>query len=79
MKVGGRFLALKGPDAPREQQEAARAVTVLGAQFGESRVVTLPNPATEGGTSERHILVVDKLRVTPQKYPRPNAKKATPL
>lgn len=79
VKVGGRFLALKGPDAPREKEEAARAVKTLGGRFGEGVAVTLPNPAAEGGTSERHILVVEKTVATPKKFPRPNAKKASPL
>ncbi len=79
VKVGGRFLALKGPDAPREKEEAARAVKTLGGRFAEEVAVTLPNPAAEGGTSERHILVVEKTTVTPPKFPRPNAKKAAPL
>lgn len=79
VNVGGRFLALKGPDAPREKEEAARAVKTLGGRFGEGLTVNLPNPAEEGGTSERHILVVEKTVATPKKFPRPNAKKATPL
>ena len=74
LKTGGRFLALKGPDAAREQAEAAAAVKALGGRFGEGRVLTLPEP--EGGESERHILRVDKMAPTPKKYPRPNAKKA---
>ncbi len=79
VKVGGRFLALKGPDAPRECEEAARAVQKLGGRFGKGLSVDLPNPAAEGGTSERHIVVVEKIAATSPKYPRPNAKKATPL
>ncbi len=79
VKKGGRFLALKGPDAPRECEEAARAVKMLGGRFGKGLSVTLPNPTTEGGTSERHIVVVEKVAATPTKYPRPNAKKAAPL
>lgn len=39
VKVGGRFLALKGPDAPREKEEAARAVKTLGGRFGEGVAV----------------------------------------
>ena len=79
VKAGGHFLALKGPDAPREQEEATRAVKLLGGRFETDHTILLPNPAEEGGTSERHILVVKKLSDTPQKYPRPNAKKAAPL
>ncbi len=79
VKVGGRFLALKGPDAPREQQEAARAVQKLGGRFAAGRTVALPDPTSEGGTAERHILVIEKTAATPSKFPRPNAKKAAPL
>ena len=79
VKVGGRFLALKGPDGAREQAEARGAVKTLGGRFAEGRVVCLPNPPEEGGTSERRLLVVEKIAPTPKKYPRPNAKKAMPL
>ena len=79
VKVGGRFLALKGPDGEREQTEAAAAVRVLGGRFGEGRQVTIPNPAPEGGVSRRNILVVEKVAATPKKSPRPNVKKAAPL
>lgn len=79
VKVGGRFLALKGPDGAREQEEAAAAVRTLGGRFAEGRTVRLPNPSNEGGESERRILVVEKIAATPKKYPRPNVKKAPPL
>ena len=79
VKVGGRFLALKGPDGAREQAEATGAVKTLGGRFAEGRVVRLPNPPEEGGTSERRLLVVEKIAPTPKKYPRPNAKKAASL
>jgi len=79
LKVGGRFLALKGPDAPREKDEAAHAVQALGGRFIEGRTASLPNPTAEGGCSERHILVVEKTVATPKKFPRPNAKKAAAL
>ncbi len=79
VKKGGRFLALKGPDAPRECEEAARAVQVLGGRFADGMSVTLPNPVAEGGVSERHIVVIEKIAPTPPKYPRPNVKKAAPL
>lgn len=79
VKVGGRFVALKGPDGAREQAEAAAAVRTLGGRFTEGLTVHLPNPSDEGGESERRMLVVEKIAATPKKYPRPNVKKAPPL
>lgn len=79
VKVGGRFVALKGPDGAREAESAATAVKVLGGRFGEGLAVTLPNPETEGGVSERRLLLVEKVSHTPKAYPRRSVKKAPPI
>lgn len=79
VKVGGRFIAMKGPDGDREQQEAARAVQTLGGRFAAAHAVQLPAPEEEGGVSERRLIVVEKAVSTPKRYPRPNAKKAVPI
>lgn len=79
VRVGGRFIAMKGPDGDREQQEAQHAVAALGGRFLEGRRVQLPAPAEEGGVSERRLLVAEKVVSTPKRFPRPNAKKAAPL
>ncbi len=70
VKVGGRFIALKGPDSEREQEAAAKAVTLLGGEVAQSRTAHL----TVGEeTMERRLVRIDKCRPTPSKYPRPSA------
>ncbi len=64
-RLGGRFLAQKGPDAEREVAEAARALELLGGVVREVKEVALPRQR------ERRVLViVDKLAPTPAEYPR---------
>lgn len=75
VKVGGRFIALKGPDGEREQEAAARAVSLLGGKVTSRTALTLPPQAEEGmEPMERLLLQVDKVRPTPPAYPRPSAK-----
>lgn len=75
VKVGGRFIALKGPDAGREQEEAARAVSLLGGKVTAADTLTLPATAEAGvEPMERRLLRIDKVRPTPPAYPRQSAK-----
>lgn len=75
VKVGGRFLALKGPDGDREQDAAARAVSILGGKFVGASTLTLPATPQEGvEPMERRLVKVEKVSPTPPKYPRPPAK-----
>lgn len=75
VKVGGRFIALKGPDAGREQEEAARAVPLLGGKVISAATLTLPAQPEEGvEPMERRILRIDKIHSTPPAYPRASAK-----
>ncbi len=75
VKVGGRFIALKGPDGEREQEAAARAVSLLGGQTASQTVYTLPaQPETGIEPMMRQIIRIDKVRPTPPKYPRHGSK-----
>ncbi len=75
VKVGGRFIALKGPDGEREQEAAARAVSLLGGKVTAATSLTLPAQPVEGlEPMERLLLHIDKVRPTPPTYPRPSAK-----
>lgn len=65
LKVGGRFLALKGPLAGEELKNAKRAISILGGEVEEVREVKIP--FTE---LEHKIIIVKKVRQTPIKYPR---------
>lgn len=75
VKVGGRFIAMKGPDAVREQEEAAHAIAVLGGAVTAADTVTLPAVPVDGvEPMRRHLLCIDKRSHTPPSYPRPSAK-----
>lgn len=65
VKVGGKMVAMKGPDIQGEMQGAARAVSILGG--GEAQLETLALPYDFG---ERTIVWYPKVRKTPAKYPR---------
>lgn len=65
-RVGGRFIAMKGPSAYDEIEEARRAAKLLGGGEVESVAWTLP-----GADQERRILVsIPKTGSTPRDYPR---------
>ncbi len=65
VKVGGRLIALKGPDAKTEAEEAKKAVSLLGGKIVEVLPVQVPF------TDLHHTLViVEKQKHTPKQYPR---------
>lgn len=73
VKVGGVFLAMKGPDGPEEANVAAPAVKLLGGKIREIRSVTLP-PLGGEPAGRRCVVVVEKLAPTPERFPRQSAK-----
>ena len=65
LKVGGYFLALKGPLADKELSDAKKAIHVLGGEVADVFSAKIP------GTDLNHkIIIVKKVRHTPQQYPR---------
>lgn len=69
VKPGGVFAALKGPTAAEENDEAARAVSILGGKLRPLIQVNIPD------TDLSHVLaVVEKVSPTPDKYPRGGGK-----
>ena len=74
VKVGGRFIAMKGPDGGAELQAAEKACRLLGAKCGEMRQIWLPNRPQAADVSERRLIVLEKVSPTPVKYPRQSAK-----
>lgn len=65
VKVGGSFLALKGPAVAEELEEAKKAVSLLGGKL--ERVFEYDLPDTQ---LKHNIVVIRKLSHTPAKYPR---------
>ncbi len=71
LKVGGYFLALKGPLADSELKDATDAIKVLGGEVCD--IFTADIPYTD---LSHKIIIVKKVRHTPSALPR-KGKKAT--
>lgn len=65
LKTGGRFLALKGPLADEELENAKRAVHILGGEVEKVEKVKIPY-----SDLSHKIIIVKKVRQTPLQYPR---------
>jgi len=65
VKVGGLFVAYKGPRAEQEVLEAERALPLLGGNVLELRKIQLP-----GVEGERLLVFIKKEKETPERYPR---------
>lgn len=68
VKVGGWFIAMKGPEADAEAKTAANALKKLGGQYAETRQFTLPD------SSARGLVLCRKISQTPTVYPRNGGK-----
>lgn len=62
VKTGGSFAALKGPG--EDYKSAGSAIKVLGGEISEAFEYTLP------GGDKRTLIIVGKVKETPEKYPR---------
>lgn len=73
VKLGGKFLALKGAMAQEEADEAKAAIKALGGEIKE----IFEYPVLD---AVHRIVVIEKVRYTPRQYPRAFAKiKQRPL
>lgn len=68
VKVGGMFISMKGPDGIQEFEKSQNAITILGGKIKEIKKLKLPNK------EERTIIMIEKIKNTPQKYPRRGVK-----
>ena len=64
VKIGGRFIAMKGKDAECELANAENAITQLGGKL------TAKHDFILGSAGERSIIEIEKISPTPDKYPR---------
>lgn len=62
VKVGGAFIAMKGPN--ENYKDAYTAYKTMGGEIAEVKDYTLPND------EKRQIIVINKVKETPSKYPR---------
>ena len=64
VKVGGKFVALKGSSGLEELKDAENAIKILGGKVETATQYTLPNG------DGRVLVVIKKVAPTPEKYPR---------
>ena len=65
VKVGGHFLAMKGPDSGEEIQRALSAIETLGGRVERRYDYQIPH------TNVTHcVILIEKTAHTPNKYPR---------
>jgi 16S rRNA (guanine527-N7)-methyltransferase len=75
VKVGGYFLPMKSVESDEEIASAARAIEILGGKLADVKDYAVP------GTNVKHrLVVIEKVKASPAKYPRAFAKiKKAPL
>ena len=74
-KVGGFFIAMKGPEIKEEIAGAERAIKLLGGSIEEQKDVSLPF-----SDIKHTLIVIKKIKSTSTKYPRnPGTPKKNPL
>ncbi|MDP4133054.1 MAG: 16S rRNA (guanine(527)-N(7))-methyltransferase RsmG [Bacillota bacterium] len=64
VKVGGTFIALKGPKPEEEIDRAQKAISLLGGEFEEKIPIILPDGIAHS------LIIIRKLRQAPANYPR---------
>lgn len=69
VKVGGHFIAMKGPDIEEELKLSENAIKLLGGNVVETKIITLPQ-----SDIVHSLIVIEKIRQTSQKYPRGGGK-----
>lgn len=67
LKVGGYAISMKGRLAPEELSEGSRAAEALGARVAEIIRVPMLQEISE---RERNLVILQKTRETPPRYPR---------
>lgn len=75
VKVGGYFIAMKGPDVDIELKESENAIKLLGGKILDKIKIKLPL-----SDITHTLIVIEKIKKTPTKYPRKAGKpKKKPL
>ncbi len=63
--IGGRFIAQKKGETDPEISQASQVISLLGGHLREIRRLDM-----EEFSDNRHLIIIDKVSPTPQKYPR---------
>lgn len=69
VKVGGYFIAMKGPNYKDELKESKGAINILGGVLDQ--VIEYELPLSLG---ERSLIIIKKIKVTPHRFPRSGGK-----
>ncbi|MDQ0284923.1 16S rRNA (guanine527-N7)-methyltransferase [Desulfofundulus luciae] len=65
LKMGGHFIALKGPAVQEELPASSNALNVLGGNLKVVKTIFLPLTG-----DERKLVLIEKTEPTPEKFPR---------
>lgn len=71
VKCGGYFVSYKSGKVQEEVEQAEKAIKILGGKMKDTVYFQLP-----GSDIERSLVVIEKVKATPERYPR---KAGTPL
>lgn len=71
VKKAGYFIAMKGSEYKEEVKEAKNAIDILGGKIVDIKEIRLP------GEILHSLIIVEKIRETPKKYPRAGGKPKT--
>lgn len=75
VKKGGKFLALKAAKSEEEVIESKKSIAILGGKLVEEVEIILPF-----NEDKRYVVVIEKKKETPKKYPRkPGTPNKSPL
>ena len=64
VRVGGKVICMKGPSYEQEIEESRNAINILGGKIDEVISFNIDDKL------ERNIIVIEKVKTTPKKYPR---------
>ena len=67
VKVGGMAVCMKGPNYINELNEAKKAIEILGGKFEKIETFNIDD-------SERNIIIIKKVKKTPENFPRGQGK-----
>lgn len=65
LRIGGRFLAMKGKEVREEIETARETIVLLGGGLKEVTEIILPMI-----DQKRHLVLINKEKETPDRYPR---------
>jgi 16S rRNA (guanine527-N7)-methyltransferase len=69
VRIGGYFIAMKGPSSGDEIDAAKKAISLLGGEYVGTERFVLPS-----SEFERSVVIIRKCRQTPPGYPRKSGK-----